>query len=401
MDSGTGSVSTDAWELRIPDELTHRSPLLVIPTVHPRGDRRVVRCAQVALDAGFRITFVWLGHGAPSSHWAAREIVLPPPTGRWDRLALVSRVARRARHLSADGWHIHDFYFLPAARAWHRRTGRPVVYDVHEYYGTYYAGKVPVPDGVRSFLAGRIDRYQVRAAKAIGGADVVSEEIARIFRKEGVPVAVSPNYPLLEHFERRALVPFHERRWRVLHTGTLTPEYGTERLVALAQRSLERGLKFEFSAIARFPSRLHEATFMRLLADVGGLPNLQLLPPRPTHDMADLVGGAGFGLSLLDPGGQRDLAIASKLYEHVMLGLVNVITNRPAQRSFINESGLGVVSETDDVDELLDGMLGFATAPHAIEAELDEMARKARARFTWEAGVAPGLESLLRSLVRS
>ena len=399
MTDDIGRISTAAWEMEVPRVVTPDSPLLVVPTVHPRGDRRVVRCAQVALDAGFRVHFVWLGNGEPSGHWGVRETLFRPPSSRRERIALISDVSRAARSLDASVWHIHDFYMLGSARRWSRKAGKRVLYDVHEYYGIYYSGLLPLPTRVRPLIARAIDRYQVRAAKRLGAANVVSERMAHTFRAGGVPVAVSPNYPLLEHVRRAPEIPFSERRWDVLHVGTLTPEYGTERLIALAKRSLERNLQFRFRAVARFPSAGYEEIFHKLLANAGALPNFELLPSRPTHEMPLVLGQAGFGLSLLNPGGQRDLAVASKLYEHTVIGLVNVVTNRPAQRQFVDNVGVGVVSESDSVDEILDGMLLRAEEIEETAAALDSARQLARSAMTWETGVAPALGSLLRGLL--
>lgn len=391
-------LKTDAWQLQVPEGLSQESPLLVIPTVHPRGDRRIIRCAQVALDAGFRIHFIWLGDGEPSQHKFVQESLLEAPASRWERLSRVRRVAAIARQLNGDAWHIHDFYLLPSTRRWSKQSNRRALYDVHEYYADYYSSLLRLPEPIRKFVARRIENFQVKSAKTIGAANVVTEKMAVPFRARGVDTAVSPNYPLLRDFAAAPQVPFKERRWQVLHIGTLTPGYGTHLLILLAQRALDRDLPFEFQAVSRFPSREQRDMFETLLGNYGRPKNLRLVDTRHTHEMPGLIAQAGFGLSLLSPGGQNDVAVPSKIYEHVMLGLVNVVTNRPGQRKFTQEHAVGILGHEDSPDLILDQMLKFANAPEQTEKELLQHAEMARNKFTWERGVAPGLHEILQRL---
>ncbi|MDF2559432.1 MAG: hypothetical protein K0R99_878 [Microbacterium sp.] len=398
-DAGERVARTDAWRVSVPASVTASSPLLVVPTVHPRGDRRIVRCAQVALDAGFRVHFLWLGEGEPSRDPLVAETVLPSPRNARERISMVRRVARAAASLNGELWHIHDYYFLGAALRWRRQSGRPVLYDVHEYYASYYAEKLPVPRRLRSIVAGILERYQVRAARRLGAANVVTERMAVPFRAAGVPVSVSPNYPMLSQFGGLPSVPFEDRRWSVLHIGTLTRVYGTELLVELAARSAQRSLPFVFQVLGRYPSPEHQADFERLLDAAGRPANLTVLPTRPTHEMPDLLATAGFGLSLLMPDGQNEEAVPSKNYEHAMAGLVNVVTERQAQWRFSEENAITVHGDQRSADAMLDQMLRFAEAPRT-DADLRARAGAARKHFTWELAVEPELRAQLLRLRR-
>lgn len=392
-------VQTSSWKLTVPLSVNDASPLLVIPTVHPRGDRRIVRCAQVALNSGFRVHFLWLGEGDDASlDPSAGETLLPSPRNAIQRISKVGLTARLARELDAEIWHIHDFYFLSQARRWRRKTGKPVLYDVHEYYADYYSAKLRLPAVLRRQVARVLEQYQVRAARDLGAANVVTETMAHSFRAGGVPVAVSANYPVLAQFEGLPSVPFIERRWTVLHIGTLSAEYGTKLLLDIVRRSAERNLPFEFVAIERFPSRDHQQAFQALYEGAGSPSNLRLIPTRPTHEMPELLESAGFGLSLLPKGGQNEAAVPSKNYENVMAGLVAVVSDRSAQRAFAERYGVAVSSDGDEIDSILDQMMALATRPVETEAALINKATAARDLFTWERAVEPGLRDMFKRL---
>lgn len=394
-------VATDAWRLTVPSSLTQASPLLVIPTVHPRGDRRIVRCAQVALDAGFRIHLVWLGEGVASRDSIVSESLLPAPIDALARIRAVAPVARIARDLDGAAWHIHDFYFLEAAKAWRRRTGRLALYDVHEYYASYYSEKLPLPKFAKNLVARMLDYYQIESARTLGGANVVTDDMAIAYRRANVPVCVSPNYPLASQYRSVPSMPFVERRHRVLHIGTLSEEYGTRLLLSLVKRSAARQLPFKFEVIARFPSPNHSKAFEQLVASMGQLENLRMIPPRPTHEMSELLASAGFGLSLLTPGGQNEAAVPSKNYEHAMAGLVDVVTDRRSQRAFAEKFTVCVTGHDDDPDSILDKMVELASDPYATDIRLREMAAAAKRVLSWEGAVAPALGRMLQDLVNS
>lgn len=391
-------VTTDSWTLTVPADITADSPIICIPTVHPRGDRRIIRCAQVALNAGFRVAFVWLGEGSPSTHPAIQEQLLPVPANTKARLLAVRAVGRRARSVDAILWHIHDFYMLGQARRWNWKSRRPVVYDVHEYYGEYYAEKLPIPDAMRKRTTAYLDAYQARVTAKIGGANLVAAEMGEAYNRIGAPYTVSPNFPSSEQFDLE-VTPFGERSKNVIHTGSLTHLYGAELLVQLAARANERGLNFSFAGVARFPDSVAAAEFARILAAYGNPANLSLLPPVPAHEVPHLLQNYGFGLSLLLPTyPQVDLAVPSKVYEYAAMGLVTVTTQGASAR-FAGERSVSIVLDPQNLDGALDAMVEVA-ASATVAAETTNRAIEARRTTTWEGTCAPGLTGLYSKLLK-
>lgn len=392
------TVRTESWSLTVPAGVTAGSALICIPTVHPRGDRRVIRCAQVALDAGYRVEFIWLGEGKPSAHPAIAEQLLPMPASTRDRLRAVGAVARRARALDAALWHIHDFYLLEHARRWSRRARRPVVYDVHEYYGDYYASKLPLPRQIQRLVAKQLDSYQARVTVRIGGANLVAARMSEAYDRLGVPRTISPNYPLREQFNVD-IKPFAERSRRVIHTGSLTHLYGAELLVQLAARAEKRGLDFKFTATARFPDTVAAAEFERILSAHGKPSNLTLLQPVPAHEVPRMLQDYGFGLSLLLPDyPQVDLAVPSKVYEYAAMGLVTVTTPGASAR-FADQHSVKVALDPGNLDHALDEMVAVADS-RAVASETTARAFKARDGATWEGACAPGITWLYETLLK-
>jgi glycosyltransferase involved in cell wall biosynthesis len=357
-----------------------------------------VRCAQVALDAGFRVKFIWLGSGEPSDDPVASEIIIPAADSFWQRAVQLPRIARSARGLSPAGWHIHDFYMLPFARRFSKATGTRVVYDVHEYYARYYSEKLPLPGWARRLAYKAIDSYQARMAERIGGANLVAAEMAPAFDRLSVPIAVSPNLPLRRAFDETQVAEFDERRKRAIHTGSLSVQYGMYLLLDVANECNRRGLDVSFDLVEKFSSAEDRKAFAEYFSKIGSPSNVRVIPMVLAHEIPDLLAGYGIGLSMILDGGQNEIAIPTKLYEYALMGLFVIGTDRAAQSTMIKRHAIGTVRDQSDV-------AGFVGAIEAIVAESSDVGEEVLARamdardtLVWEAGPASELRRLFQGV---
>ncbi|WP_336501626.1 glycosyltransferase [Microbacterium paraoxydans] len=394
---GSTPIDTGAWILHAPQELSTSAPIVCVPTVHPRGDQRVVRVAQAALDAGFRVAFIWPGAGRPSVDPRVREVLLPSPRTTRERLRLVPTVDRRAREAQADVFHIHDLYLLPFAARWARRRGVPFVYDVHEHYGVYYASRLRLSGRLGDLAARTIDAAQRRWVRAGGGVDAVADEIAAPYREAGIPVSVSPNYPLVVSSASLPISVLSHRPPRAIHIGTLSAPYGMERLVKLAAALQARPGGLGIDVVDRFPHAQSRADFEATVRRYGSPDNLRVIPVVSAHEIPALLAQYRVGLSTIEAGGQNDIAIPTKLYEYVRAGLVVVGTDRGAQRRFLSAHGVGLVS--DDDAELADATAAYLRDDAALDAEVRRAAEHARELLDWSR-VSTSIGDLLKEVRR-
>ncbi|OKI45194.1 hypothetical protein A6A27_12385 [Micromonospora sp. CB01531] len=361
----------------------------------------MLRCAQPILDAGFDIHFIWLG-GEPGDarpHARVSETRLPEVRSFRDRLRLVPRVAALARELDADAWHIHDYYLLAHARRWARRTDRPVLYDVHEYYPEYYSERFAAPTWVQRTAKHLVAGVERRHAVRLGAANAVSEELAERFRACGVPAIATPNYPSTEafHHPARELTPDLLRR--VIHTGNLTTQYGADVLVHLAVELAQIAPDVELLAISRFPSEADRRRFTASLARAGRPANLTMLDLVPAHEVAGLLATCGIGLSMMQDVGEARLSVNSKFYEYASMGLAIVTSDLPAARRFMAASAVGQCVPADR-PELFARAIGdlIANAGDTCGA-VNRAAPRAREELSWERTCAPRIQSLVRQLI--
>lgn len=386
-------IDAGAWILHAPADLSPTAPVVCVPTVHPRGDQRVIRVAQAALDAGFRVAFIWPGTGRPSEDPRAAEILLPPPGSTTERLRLVSTVDRRARVAEVDVFHIHDLYLLPFAARWARRSGVPFVYDVHEHYGTYYASRLRLTGRLRDRTARMIDAVQRRWVRANGGVDAVADEIAAPYREAGIPVSVSPNYPLVQGSALAPVSALSQRPRRAIHIGTLSAPYGMERLVKLAAALQSEPGGFGVDVVGRFPNAQSRNEFEEIVRRHGSPGNLRVIPTVPAHEVSSLLTEYRIGLSTIEAGGQNDIAIPTKLYEYVRAGVAIVGTDRGAQRRFLSAHGVGFVS--DDDTALANAITDYLRDDAILDEKVRRAAQDAQEALDWSQ-VSGGIGDLLK-----
>ncbi|WP_158554026.1 glycosyltransferase family 4 protein [Micromonospora deserti] len=392
-------IVTEHWRLRVPTA-PRVGRTVCVPTVHPTGDRRVLRCAQAVLDAGFDVHLIWLGGdpGAFRHHPRLRETRLPEPASLTDRLRAVPKVAAVARDVEADLWHIHDYYLLPHARRWTRRTGRPVLYDVHEYYPEYYSERFAAPSWMQGLARRLVAGVERRHAVRLGAVNAVSEQLANRFRAFGVPAVATPNYPSVDAFHHppRELTP--DLLHRVVHTGNLTTQYGADVLVGLAAELARIAPGVEVLAISRFPSDAARQRFAESLERAGRPANLTMLDPMPAHEVAGLLATCGIGLSLMQDVGEAPLAVNTKFYEYAIMGLAVVTSNLPAARHFVQTSSVGRCVPAHRPDLFARAIVDLiADAGPTCEA-VNRAAGRARRELSWERTCAPRLQSLVRQL---
>lgn len=382
-------VETERWRLQVPRALSPDSPLVCVPTIHPRGDQRILRCTQVLLDAGFRVEIIWEGNGTPSTDLGVYEHIIPKSNSFAERISKLGRLTLMAFRSSARNWHIHDFYMLPSALL-ARMRGIRTIYDVHEYYPEYYSSKLPAP--LRPIVAGAISRFQVSVARKVGGANVVAERMSVPFRDRGVPLAISPNYP--SHTSTPDAT--NESRSGAIHIGTLSPTYGMVQLIDVAVHLHRLDPTLTIDLVKRFPNKATEERFYKLLESANILGSIRLLEPVRPSEVPALLNRYVVGLSTILDAGQNEIAIPTKLYEYVNAGLTTVGTRRPAQEQFLAEWGRSELLSDED-------SLGMAVAivaahtPVAME-EASAKAVLAKQHLHWEKGPANSLKLLVRSV---
>lgn len=121
-----------------------------------------------------------------------------PPRAR--RASAGWRLVAEARARGVDVVHIHDPELLPAAWLLRRRTGRPVIYDAHEYLSQTTRTKPWIPAALRAPAAVTVERVERWLAGGIDAVVTVTEDMAVGFADAGIPAVSVANYAPLARF---------------------------------------------------------------------------------------------------------------------------------------------------------------------------------------------------------
>lgn len=376
------------WKIRKPEQQWN-GKTVVVPTIHPYGDQRVIRCAQALLDHSYGVHLIWPGGEPGVTRWseALSETRLGKADSTLARMRLLPQLAFRAR--TGRYWHIHDYYMLPFALGRWLLTRRPTLYDVHEYYPEYYSSKVP--SRIRPLVRRLIGDIQLAIATKVGGVNAAAPGIARPFQERGIPTAVTPNYPDWEFSPKPASAA---KPFRVVYVGSLNNSYGQQVMLETARLLSQRRSPITIDAIAKFSSAEARETFRAELADHGRPVNIRLLDPVASHQLPGILAQYTVGLSFLQPGGQNELAVPTKLYEYVCAGLAIVASDLRMQRDFLERHAIATLVEAGDAAGYADALQRMEKDAGAIQTEAATAAQAAASRLSWRASAVPSLQEV-------
>lgn len=245
------------------------------------------------------------------------------------RIAAGWRLVAEARRRRPDVVHIHDPELLPAAWRLRRATGRPVIYDAHEYLGQTTRTKPWIPSPFRRPAALAVERAERTLAGRIDAVVAVTEDMAIGFAEAGIR-AVS-----VANFAPRARFPETGRPEGpvVLYVGAL---------------DASRGLHLMLEA---FP--MVDAPGARLLLAGPGTP--PPLPPRVEHvgpvaydDVPALLARAAVIWIPLRRTPNNDRGRLTKVMEAMASGRPLVASDLTRTAAIVGQAGCGLIVPHDD-----------------------------------------------------
>ncbi len=288
----------------------------------------------------------------------AHILALSRPARRARRLALGWRMARAARRLDADAYHVHDPELLPAALWLRASTGRPVIYDVHEYLGETTRTKGWLPRPARVPLAVVAERLERAAARHLSGAVAVNEDLAARFAAAGARTVSVTNAPWAAAFDGRAGPPEGPI---VLYVGGLGPLRGLDVMRAA------------FPLVAVPGARL-------ILAGPG---DPGPLPPGAEHlgavdhsEVPGLLARAAVAWVPLQRHGNYDRAVPTKLVEAMAAGRPVVASDLGRMGALVRAAGCGLLVTPDDPEAHAAALTRLLAAPQEA-ARLGAAGRRA------------------------
>jgi len=333
------------------EEVSARRRVVVhVTSVHPWSDTRIFyRMCKGLARRGWEVHLV-----APRDESAVVDSVhieaIRAPRARVLR-ALVGgfRAVSKARSLAGDLYQLHDPELL--LWAWYlRRTGKPTIYDMHEYV----AGAIATRDWIPGFC-----RRTLRAAWSaverllLNNVPVVFAETSYSLHYRWTRnFAIVLNLPDVQSLLEIEANPGSSNR--VVYIGSMTPARGSltmlEAMIILRARGCEVELDLVGSA-----SQEHLQELERFVAE-RKLENVHFHGYQRPADAWRIAKGATAGLAVLDAVPNYVESYPTKMFEYMALGIPVVASNFPLYKSVVEASDCGLCVPPNDPDSLADAI---------------------------------------------
>ena len=204
----------------------------ILSSVHIALDNRVFyREARSLRSAGYDVTLIAV-HPQDEIKDGIQIIGLPR-VARWQRPILWRKIYQLARRSGADIFHFHDPELLPLAAWLKRRTGKPVIYDIHEAYPDFIELKDYLPSWLRYPIAATFRIAEPKLASLQSGLIFADDATAVDFAQVNLPKATLFNFPG-QQFVQTAVAAdnnYDNRPPHVLYLGGMESNRGVELMV--------------------------------------------------------------------------------------------------------------------------------------------------------------------------
>ena len=307
----------------------------VLTNVHGPFDTRIFHKQARSLEQnGYDVTLL-----APVDEPDYRDGIDIVPVGahtsRIDRWTNLSTVYRRARHLDADLYHLHDPELLPLGAALSKRTSGKVIYDVHEDFATTLEHRDWVPGPVEPLLTGSITNVQARMADFVDAVVTATEWIARPFHEHGIePCLTVRNFPNTERIGTVTPTLDVDQEHLLGYVGGLSERRGLHRMLACTRRLVTDGVDAGLVLVGPFndPDADEYTTEFLQRHDLEN--RVHLTGYLDYEDLFGVLAAADVGLVLADPA-VYEFVISTKMFEYMYCSLPVVATRTPSIEKYL------------------------------------------------------------------
>ena len=362
---------------------------MVVHGPYPLGEPRVEREALAALDAGWEVEVIATStKGAPTEETCdgVRVRGLPVTHVRGGSIGeivkeysgftlLAALAVLRASRRRFDVVQVHnppDFLFLAALVP--KLLGSATIIDIHDFSPEMFSMRV----GQRK-LALRLERVlkavEWGAARLADAVVTVHEPYRRALVDRGV--AAPKLLTVMNTLDERHIPTRRRRRSstpRIVSHGTVTEHYGLDLLVDAVNeirvdgRDLRVELYGDGDALPRLRQRIGSLGLNGVFAVEGRY--------LPLPEVLERIAGADVGVVCNRPIERNLLAVPTKLFEYVALGIPVVTADLPAVQEHFSEDEV-MFFEAGDPVALRDALMTTLADPDAASAR----ARRALKRY--------------------
>ncbi len=365
-------------------------------TQHPLDDIRVFRRhVRSLLEHGHQVVFFArpaVGPEPAHPGLTARAVRVQGGWRLW-RLFKESLVLLRLGLSVADAdlYHFHNPMLLLTGLILQRRTGRPVVYDLHEDYPNQVRMKYWIWAPLREPAARFFELLQAAAVKRFSAVVVADHNLGQIFRPHARDLEVVFNFPRLESFPPASPRDQADRpgQRRLVMVGGIARERGSsdavEALAILGER--RPGLTLDIVGHGHDEAYLAELRGLIERRGLAGRVNLTGLVPH--ERVIELLGQADIGLCPLRDVPKFRVNLPQKIFEYMACSLPVVGSDLPTIAPFLKGQGdgqaAGLCHHPGDPASLAQALEQLLAEPRQAAAMGREGRRRVEREYNWEA----------------
>lgn len=331
-------------------EWRERMKICHITNVHGPFDGRIFhKMACSAAEYGHNVTLI-APHDKQEIRKGVRIIPIKKSTHRIKRIVETYRIFRIAAQVDADIYHFHDVELIPVMRWLKKKTGKGVIYDIHEYNREAILSKRWIPKIFRRILSEIVWKIEKRVCRSFDCTISATEELAQIFQK------YSRKNECIWNYDFRRGIDLSEDKVRkdidLIHVGTLTRER-LSFFFKIIQELNHRGLYYTWYFIG-----VRRALFekLRYQLDERSMQCIKFIERVPFEAVAGYYKRAKIGINYHKINRQLAVAMPLKIFEYMKHGLTVITSDLPPIHRFMKNNVNGIMIRNNTVEEFCDAI---------------------------------------------
>lgn len=353
-----------------------RKRCLILSTVHPRSDTRIVlKEARSLASITDHLALAFADGEGDSRTSFGVPIHDLGVNRRGGRIMRAIGGSYRAYRFARDGKyhviHIHDPELLFIGFLL-RLKGHLVVYDVHEDVPHDILTKEWIPGLFRRSIAFLFDRIEAAADRYLSAIVAATPTIARRFSP--TKTVLVQNFPI--ESELNSDRPWAEKRNEVSYIGGMNVQRGLREIVR-AMALTKSG------TVLNLGGSFQMAGFELELKRLPGWTRVNLLGFLSRADVSQTLARSLAGLVTLHPIPTFIASLPIKMFEYMSAGLPVIASNFPLWREIVEGNECGICVDPLDPQAIADAIDYLVEHPE-IARRMGENGRKAvRERYNW------------------
>jgi glycosyltransferase involved in cell wall biosynthesis len=291
-------------------------------------------------------------------------------------LKTTPEVLSKALAIKADLYHFHDPEILFYINRFRHLANKPVIYDVHEDYPSAILSKEWLFRPARSVISRLFDKIEKGKTLKIDGVVVAWPKILERFPGHAQIILIN-NYPYANELENKHGESKEKKAGRFIYVGALSKQRGILEMIKAVSLAGK-----EFQLILGGPWASDQ--FQRECMSDPGWDQCEYLGYVKRDEMSAQFSIAQAGLVLFHPEPNHLYSVPNKIFEYMSAGLPVIASDLPMQRSIVEKTGCGLISDGASPESICQNMRWIREHPQEAISMGHRGKWNVQTRYNWE-----------------